>query len=304
MTVLQTPVTLYRIRLNLFLLFLLVFVLLPATALAISSTGDDSISQQKVAELIAQLGDTNYAIRESATQQLRVIADHAIDQLLDAANQNNDLETSLRAQWILETVSLVKPDDPPEIAELLKNFSNRSLSQQISALSRLIRLEENAGIKPLARLIRTNRSASTSYLAALILLQEWRPVDPYWPHLVAHVPDELAMSQRPAALLINRLIAFSEIADNPESKLDTKKDAFKDLESAVEQFLELMPFEAQNFGVNTTTRGVRDLAQEIVVGDKQAFLSRVKILEIRKLYPIIQFVNRINDLNDEKIVKS
>ena len=266
MTALQTSVTLYRIRLNLFLLFLFVFVLLPVTASAISSsTGDDSISQQKVAELIAQLGDTNYAIRESATQQLRVIADHAIDQLLDAANQNNDLETSLRAQWILETVSLIKPDDPPEIAELLRNFSSRSLSQQISALSRLIRLEENAGIKPLARLIRTNRSASTSYLAALILLQEWGPVDPYWPHLVAHVPDELAMSQRPAALLINRLIAFSEIADNPESKLDAKKDAFKDLESAVEQFLEVMPFEAQTFGVNTTTRGVRDLAREIVV---------------------------------------
>ena len=61
----------------------------------------------KAVELIAQLGDTNYAIRESATQQLRVIADHAIDQLLDAANQNNDLETSLRAQWILETVSLI-----------------------------------------------------------------------------------------------------------------------------------------------------------------------------------------------------
>ena len=55
MTALQTSVTLYRIRLNLFLLFLLVFVLLPVTASAISSsTGDDSISQQKVAELIAQ----------------------------------------------------------------------------------------------------------------------------------------------------------------------------------------------------------------------------------------------------------
>lgn len=46
------------------------------------------------------------------------------------------------------------------------------------------------------------------------------------------------------------------------------------------------------------------LAQEIVVGEKQAFLSKVKIVEIRKLFPIIQFINRINDLNDEKIVKS
>jgi len=147
----------------------------------------------------------------------------------------------------------------------LRDFSSRSLSQQISALSRLIRLEENAGVKPLARLIRTNRSASTSYLAALILLQEWRPADPYWPHLVAHVPDELAMSQRPAALLINRLITFSQKADNPESKLNVRKDAFKNFETAVDHFLELMPFKAQTFGVNTTTREVRDLAREIVM---------------------------------------
>ena len=266
MTAPQTPGTLYGTRLCLFLLLLSCFSLLPARALASSSSaGDESISQQKVAELIAQLGDTNYAIRESATQQLRMIADHAIDQLLDAADQSNDLETALRAQWILETVSLIRPDDSPEVADLLKNFSSRSLSQQISALSRLIRLEDNAGIKPLARLIRTNRSARTSYLAALILLQEWGPTDPYWPQLVAPVPNELDTSKRPAALLINRLIDFSQVADSPENKLDQKQDAFENLETALKRFLELTPFDTQTFGSNTTTRGVNDLAREIIV---------------------------------------
>ena len=266
MTAPQTPGTLYGTRLCLFLLLLSCFSLLPARALASSSSaGDESISQQKVAELIAQLGDTNYAIRESATQQLRIIADHAIDQLLDAADQSNDLETALRAQWILETVSLIRPDDSPEVADLLKNFSSRSLSQQISALSRLIRLEDNAGIKPLARLIRTNRSARTSYLAALILLQEWGPTDPYWPQLVAPVPNELDTSKRPAALLINRLIDFSQVADSPENKLDQKQDAFENLETALKRFLELTPFDTQTFGSNTTTRGVNDLAREIIV---------------------------------------
>ena len=265
MTAPQTPGTLYGIRLGLFLLLLSCFALLPATTVASSNAGEDSISQQKVAELIAQLGDTNYAIRESATQQLRMIADHAIDQLLDAADQSNDLETALRAQWILETVSLIGPDDPPEVADLLKNFSSRSLSQQISALSRLIRLEENAGIKPLARLIRTNRSASTSYLAALILLQEWRPADPYWPQLAAHIPDKLKISRRPAAVLMKSLVNFSQVADNPETTLDQKQDAFEDLEAALETFLELTPFNTQTFGNNSTTRGVNDLAREIVV---------------------------------------
>ncbi len=262
----QTPGTLHGISLGLCLLLFSCFSHLPARTLASSSSaGDDSISQQKVAELIAQLGDTNYAIRESATQQLRMIADHAIDQLLDAADQSDDLETALRAQWILETVSLTRPDDPPEVAELLKNFSSRSLSQQISALSRLIRLEANAGIKPLARLIRTNRSATTSYLAALIILQEWQPADPYWPQLAAYVPDELNTSRRPAALLIHSLIDFSEVADNAETQLNQKQDAFKNLETALERFLELTPFDTQTFGSNTTTRGVNDLAREIVV---------------------------------------
>ncbi len=265
MTAPQTPGTLYGTRLGLFLLLLSCFALLPATTVASSNAGEDSISQQKVAELIAQLGDTNYAIRESATQQLRMIADHAIDQLLDAADQSNDLETALRAQWILETVSLIGPDDPPEVADLLKNFSSRSLSQQISALSRLIRLEENAGIKPLARLIRTNRSASTSYLAALILLQEWRPADPYWPQLAAHIPDKLKISRRPAAVLMKSLVNFSQVADNPETTLDQKQDAFEDLEAALETFLELTPFNTQTFGNSSTTRGVNDLAREIVV---------------------------------------
>ena len=265
MTAPQTPGTLYGIRLGLFLLLLSCFALLPATTVASSNAGEDSISQQKVAELIAQLGDTNYAIRESATQQLRMIADHAIDQLLDAADQSNDLETALRAQWILETVSLIGPDDPPEVADLLANFSSRSLSQQISALSRLIRLEENAGIKPLARLIRTNRSASTSYLAALILLQEWRPADPYWPQLAAHIPDKLKISRRPAAVLMKSLVNFSQVADNSETTLDQKQDAFEDLEAALETFLELTPFNTQTFGNNSTTRGVNDLAREIVV---------------------------------------
>ena len=46
------------------------------------------------------------------------------------------------------------------------------------------------------------------------------------------------------------------------------------------------------------------LAEEIVVGENQIFLSKVKMSEIRKMFPIIQFINRINQLNEEKIDKS
>ena len=265
MTAFQKPVTFYGVH-GILLHLLCCLALLPITAQAITtSAGDDVTNQQKITALITALGDSDYATRESATQQLRTVADHAIDQLLDAANQSKDLEVALRAQWILETVSLTGPDDPPEVKDLLNNFSNRSLSQQISALSRLVRLENNVGVQPLARLIRTNRSESISYLAALVLLQEWQPNDPCWPNLTAQVPNELNASQRPAAMLIQYLTSFSRLADNPKTKLDQKKDAFTEFEIAVEKFLEFLPFDKQAFGINTTRREVGDLAREIVV---------------------------------------
>ena len=87
-----------------------------------TSAGDDVTNQQKIAALITALGDSDYATRESATQQLRTVADYAIDQLLDAANQSHDLEVALRSQWILETVSLTGPDDYPRGKGIIKKF--------------------------------------------------------------------------------------------------------------------------------------------------------------------------------------
>ncbi len=97
--------------------------------------------------------------------------------------------------------------------------------------------------------------------------------------------------------------AFMEkIIEQTEGK-DVEKDGTVEvnLSEIYKKFKENQSNIGQDDFLDVVSQG---LAQEIVVGDKQAFLSRVKILEIRKLYPIIQFVNRINDLNDEKVVKS
>ena len=135
MTAFQKPVTFYGVH-GVLLHLLCCLALLPITAQAITtSAGDDVTHQRKITALITALGDSDYATRESATQQLRTVADHAIDQLLDAANQSKDLEVALRAQWILETVSLTGPDDPPEVIDLLNNFSNRSLSVSYTHLT-------------------------------------------------------------------------------------------------------------------------------------------------------------------------
>ena len=208
-------------------------------AVATSAVPGSPTDEAEIAVLIEQLGSSDFVVREAATSQLTAIATEAIDQLLAAAEQQTDLEVALRARWILETVPLVQSTDPPAVAELLEDFSNKPLAEQLKVLSRLIRLEDNAGASPLARLTRIHRSPVISQLAAVVILQEWQPDDPHWPRLTIPVVAELAGSRRPAAQLLLALIDFSRLADaaRPAETADLAGPLDR-LAEAVEQFLD------------------------------------------------------------------
>jgi len=193
----------------------------------------------EIAVLVEQLGSGDYAVREAATRRLTAVSTEAIDALLAAAEQRDDLEVALRARWILETVPLVRPTDPPAVGTLLEKFSSKPLAEQLQVLSRLIRLEADAGGGPLARLTRIHRSPVVSQLAAVVILQEWRPGDPHWPRLAVPVAAELGNSRRPAAELLRSLINFSRLADaaEPAAPADLA-EPLEQLVRAVDRFLD------------------------------------------------------------------
>ena len=213
---------------RLHLLLLLALLARPAVAAPLAETAPESIAQ-----LIEQLGDSDYNRRESAAAALKAIGPAAVDALLAAAEMSTDLEVSLRARWIVEAIPLEMPHDPPEVAKLLERFKSPEAGVRAQAMRRLLRVDGDAGIEPLARIVRLDRSASGSRLAAALLVREWRPDDPFWPGLRGRITAGIGTSERPAARFLRGLVAFSEAApaekEQREKSLAAVETALADL---------------------------------------------------------------------------
>ena len=163
-----------------------------------------------VAELIARLGAEDFHDRESAAASLRAIGPAAIDDLLAAAETSDDLEVSLRARWLVDTIPLDMPHDPPAVVNLLSTYKKGKLTDRIVVLQRLIQLDDDAGIEAVARIVRLDRSTSCSRAAAALLAREWYPDDPGFGGMIPRIRTGLGASSRPtAALLRGRIDALA-----------------------------------------------------------------------------------------------
>ncbi|MFM7033604.1 MAG: hypothetical protein ACKOYJ_00195 [Planctomycetia bacterium] len=175
-------------------------------------------TDDEIAALVRQLGDPDYARREIAAAKLETIATDAIDHLLAAAERSDDLEVSLRAGWLVETIPLDTPADSAEVASLLEGYTAKSLAERIVIMHRLLRLDDDAGIAALARIIRLGRDPTGARVAAAILVREWSPGDPAWPVIVGHMGRGLGESRRLPARLLTSLIDFSH-AESVDGRL-------------------------------------------------------------------------------------
>lgn len=164
--------------------------------------------------LIDQLGDPDYAVRETAGRKLSAAGAAAADALLAAAEESTDLEVALRAGWIVASIPLATGRESPEAAELLAAYSAGDLAERVAAMRRLLRVDDDDGIESLARIVRLERTAQGSRLAAALLVQDWQPEDPYWPLMVPNIVAGLGNSQRPAAGFLRGLAAYAT-AESP-----------------------------------------------------------------------------------------
>ncbi len=164
---------------------------------------------EAIAELISRLGDADYQRRESAAAALKAIGPAAVDPLLAAAELDSDLEVSLRARWLVDTIPLAMPHDSPEVARLLESYKRRDLSQRLRVMHRLLRVDDDGGIEALARIVRLERDPTGSRVAAALLAREWRPDDPWWPEMARRAAIGLGASRRPAAAFTRAVIDFS-----------------------------------------------------------------------------------------------
>lgn len=165
-------------------------------------------------ELIARLGAEEFHVREAAAAALRAAGPAAIDDLLRAAETSDDLEVALQARWLVDTIPLDMPHDPPPVARLLAQYRGQDTDGRWITMQRLLHLEDEAGIEALARIVRLDRSTLCSRRAAALLAAEWYPDEPAFDRLRPRITAGLGASQRPAAVLLRALVEFDAAGDD------------------------------------------------------------------------------------------
>lgn len=166
-----------------------------------------AVDQSRIDDLIRQLGDDDFAVREAAADALAEIGADAADSLLAAAESSDDLEVALKARWLAESLPLAAPHDPPEVAALLDRYARADVDARVRLMHRLLRLDHDAGIEPLARIVRLERTTAGSRIAAALLAREWQPDDPAWAALAPRIRAGLGSSDRPTARFVRVLAA-------------------------------------------------------------------------------------------------
>ncbi len=174
-------------------------------------------TDDRIADLIRQLGDPHYGRRERAAAELDSLGAAAIDQLLAAAEMSDDLEVALRASWLVESIPVDDPGDASAARSLLQGYKTKTLAERVVTMHWLLRLDDDTGISPLARIARLDRDPTASRVAAALLAREWTPGDPFWPGIAERIAMALGSSQRPTSRLLASLVAFSQ-ADSADGR--------------------------------------------------------------------------------------
>jgi hypothetical protein len=182
-----------------------------------AAAGAAGPTDDRIADLIRQLGDPHYGRRERAAAELDSLGAAAIDQLLAAAEMSDDLEVALRATWLVESIPVDDPGDASAARSLLQGYKTKTLAERVVTMHWLLRLDDDTGISPLARIARLDRDPTASRVAAALLAREWTPGDPFWPGIAERIAMALGSSQRPTSRLLASLVAFSQ-ADSVDGR--------------------------------------------------------------------------------------
>jgi len=193
--------------------------------LAAAAAAPAAERDREVAALVAQLGDEDWAVRETASARLTALGPAAADALLTAAETSGDLEVALRARWLVESLPLVAASDPAEVTALLEPFATSGFDERVRIMHRLLRLDDHAGIEALARVVRLERTPAGSRIAAALLVREWQPDDPYWPVIAPRILAGIDASSRPTARILRGLVAATT-GESPEAAAAAGLDEF------------------------------------------------------------------------------
>lgn len=164
---------------------------------------------QTIARLIAELGHSDFFVRERAQQQLEQIGYDAFD-ALQAAASHEDLEIAARARYLLRVlrVDLTRKGDSEDVRRLLADYDGLPVPQRRERIEKLAQLPDAKGAEAIGRLILYERSPALAKAAALALIAG-APTSPPQGAAARSLRDLLRRSPRPPAQWVQTWLGWT-----------------------------------------------------------------------------------------------
>jgi len=166
---------------------------------------------ERIQQLIQELGDKDYFVRQRAQNELAQIGFDAFEALCEAEH-HEDLEIAARAKYLLRLlrVQWAQPDDPQEVRRLLADYESLAPDQRQQRIHALAALPDGKGAEALCRLARFERSVVLSKLAAVELIRPFGPDQPMPEKLPAKLQKHLGRSRRPPILWLETFLQLRQ----------------------------------------------------------------------------------------------
>ncbi len=261
----------------------------------------DDMIDRRIAQLIEQLGDKQFAARQRAQQELVKLGFDAFDALADA-EASDDPEIAMQAGYLVRLIRAewTREGDPRQVQQILKDYEAQPDDRRLQRIKQLAELPGDQGLEWLCRLVRFEKSSVLSKQAALAIIGEsFEGDEAAKAARVATIQKTLARGRRPAA---RWLLTYAQSLDDPAGALD-KWTALTDAER---QMLEQHPQESQNQIVMDLLKrkielldrlGRSDQAPEVMHqmalverGDSASLTELIEWLVKRKAWPAIHEV--------------
>ncbi len=159
-------------------------------------------TEARIAQLIDQLGASQYATREKAQIQLERLGQDAFD-LLNQARESDDIEIAMRARYLVRKMQKnngALATDSEEVKRLLRGYGELSLKERRTRMEQLAALGPGKALAPLCRLVRYEESQVLSRRAALLVLHlSWPSEEADRKQLAHEIRTAVGASKRPAA---------------------------------------------------------------------------------------------------------
>jgi len=173
----------------------------------------------RVARLIEQLGDAQFAVRQRAQQELIKLGFDAFDALSEAQT-NGDAEIAMQAGYLVRLIrsDWTREGDPRQIQLILKDYEVQGDDRRLHRIRQLAELPDDQGLEWLCRLVRFEKSQLLSKQAALAIMgQTAVPLDGAWSRRVGVINKNLSRARRPAA---KWLLAYVQAQSDPAGALE------------------------------------------------------------------------------------